>query len=47
MRNPNDANDINIDDLSGIDFFEVFKAPIADFFDDPEAELDLNEDDDA
>ena len=47
MRNPNDANDINLDDLSSIDFFEVFVAPIADHFDDPEAELDLNDDDDA
>ena len=39
--------DVSVDDMSSIRFFEVFKAPIADYFDDPEAELDLNEDDDA
>lgn len=40
-----DSYDINIDDMNSISFFEAFEAPIADYFDDPEAELDLDEDD--
>lgn len=43
MNNPIDANDISIDDLDSIDFFEHFDAPIAELFDDPEA-LDINKD---
>ena len=43
MTNPHDPIDINIDDLDSIGFFEVFDAPIAEFFDDPEA-IDLNDD---
>ena len=34
MTNPHDPIDINIDDLDSIGFFEVFDAPIAEFFDD-------------
>jgi hypothetical protein len=43
MNNPIDANDISIDDLDSITFFEHFDAPIAELFDDPEA-LDINND---
>lgn len=43
MTNPIDANDISIDDLDSIDFFEHFDAPISELFDDPEA-LDINND---
>jgi hypothetical protein len=42
MIDPDNDYDINIDDLDSDSLFEIYDAPIAEFFDDPEA-IDIND----